>query len=124
MEKRVFTAEIECDGVVTDPLELEVTIDGERITGFYTDGGSFYTFQPIDASEVVFPALRDADVEVNVEPQQQGGLMGALPPPASGLPRGISGGMRGAVPRYRSVSFNSIRRFWARAAAVSAVLIG
>ena len=28
MEKRVFTAEIECDGVVTDPLELEVTIDG------------------------------------------------------------------------------------------------
>ena len=37
MEKRVFTAEIECDGVVTDPLDLEVTI--EEVNGARTGRG-------------------------------------------------------------------------------------
>ncbi|MBX2853750.1 MAG: ATP-dependent zinc metalloprotease FtsH [Rhodobacteraceae bacterium] len=56
----------------------QVTIDGERITGKYTNGDKFLTFQPMDGAEVVLTSLRDAGVRVEVEPQQQGGFLSAL----------------------------------------------
>ena len=56
----------------------EVTIDGERVTGKYTDGGTFETIQPFDSADVVLPALRQSGAQINVKPQQQSGLTGLL----------------------------------------------
>ncbi|QPH55675.1 ATP-dependent zinc metalloprotease FtsH [Pontivivens ytuae] len=55
-----------------------VTIDGERVT--YTTGAAQYrTIRPIDDSEV-YTLLRENDVEVQAEPQQQTGLLAAILP--------------------------------------------
>ncbi len=54
----------------------EVSIDGEKITGRTNDGRAFTTYQPIGAD--IMPELREGDVRVVVEPQQQGGLLSTL----------------------------------------------
>ncbi len=54
----------------------EVAIDGEKITGRTTDGRAFTTYQPMGAN--IIDTLRQGDVRVIVEPQQQGGLLSTL----------------------------------------------
>ncbi|MFN3259207.1 MAG: ATP-dependent zinc metalloprotease FtsH [Pikeienuella sp.] len=54
----------------------EVAIDGEKITGRTTDGRAFTTYQPLGAN--IIDTLRQGDVRVIVEPQQQGGLLSTL----------------------------------------------
>jgi len=54
----------------------EVTIDGETIEGVTAAGQRFSTVQPRDAE--VIPDLRDADVAIDVEPQDRGGLLSTL----------------------------------------------
>ena len=54
----------------------EVRIDGEQITGRLTSGETFVTTQPLGAD--ILPDLREHDVRVTVEPQNQGGLLSTL----------------------------------------------
>ncbi|MEL6979124.1 MAG: ATP-dependent zinc metalloprotease FtsH [Pseudomonadota bacterium] len=56
----------------------EVTIDGERIVGRRTDDSGFTTVQPLGAQETVMAALREANVDITVTPQQQSGFMASL----------------------------------------------
>ncbi|MEO1291883.1 MAG: ATP-dependent zinc metalloprotease FtsH [Pseudomonadota bacterium] len=65
-----FLARVEAKAV------QEVLIDGEKISGAYAEGGEFYTYQPYNAD--IMDDLRAAGVRVEVEPQQQSGLMSAL----------------------------------------------
>ncbi|MEM1421509.1 MAG: ATP-dependent metallopeptidase FtsH/Yme1/Tma family protein, partial [Pseudomonadota bacterium] len=65
-----FMSRVEQQGV------RDVTIDGERISGTYTDGSAFFTYQPPGAE--IVSDLRGAGVQINVEPQQQSGLMATL----------------------------------------------
>ena len=53
-----------------------VSIDGEKLTGTFTDNTRFTTFQPLGAD--IMDELREGDVKVVVEPQQQGGLLSTL----------------------------------------------
>ena len=54
----------------------EVAIDGERIVGRTNSGQAFTTYQPLGAD--IIQDLRTGGVVVNVEPQQQGGLLSTL----------------------------------------------
>ncbi|MEL7464279.1 MAG: ATP-dependent zinc metalloprotease FtsH [Pseudomonadota bacterium] len=54
----------------------EVVIDGEKVTGRLGDNTRFTTYQPMGAD--IMGDLRAHDVAVNVEPQQQGGLLSTL----------------------------------------------
>ncbi|MFV0474676.1 MAG: ATP-dependent zinc metalloprotease FtsH [Pikeienuella sp.] len=54
----------------------EVAIDGEKVTGRTTDGLAFTTYRPL--GEDIVPSLRAGDVNVTVEPQQEGGLLSTL----------------------------------------------
>ncbi len=63
---------------VEDGRVRSVTIDGERVT-YTTESAQFRTIRPIDDSEV-YTLLRENDVEVQAEPQQQTGLLAAILP--------------------------------------------
>ncbi|HUF55956.1 MAG TPA: ATP-dependent metallopeptidase FtsH/Yme1/Tma family protein, partial [Thermohalobaculum sp.] len=54
----------------------DVTIDGESVTGTMVSGERFATTQPQGVD--IIPDLRDANVEIHVEPQEQGGLLSTL----------------------------------------------
>jgi cell division protease FtsH len=54
----------------------DVSIDGEKVTGHTTDGATFTTYQPMGVD--IIDDLRAGDVLVQVEPQQQGGLLSTL----------------------------------------------
>ncbi len=54
----------------------EARIDGERITGRFTTGEGFTTFQPLGAD--IMDPLRRSNARITVEPQNQGGLLSTL----------------------------------------------
>lgn len=54
----------------------EVTIDGEKITGRTGDNRTFTTYRPLGSD--IIQELRDGDVRVMVEPQQEGGILSTL----------------------------------------------
>jgi cell division protease FtsH len=54
----------------------EARIDGERITGRFTTGEGFTTFQPLGAD--ILEPLRRSNARITVEPQNQGGLLSTL----------------------------------------------
>ncbi|MEO0621313.1 MAG: ATP-dependent zinc metalloprotease FtsH [Pseudomonadota bacterium] len=54
----------------------KVTIDGEQIAGETLSGDRFTTVQPPDTD--VIAELREADVAIDVVPQEQGGLLSTL----------------------------------------------
>ncbi|MEM1264945.1 MAG: ATP-dependent zinc metalloprotease FtsH [Pseudomonadota bacterium] len=53
-----------------------VTLDGENVTFRTSDGNSYRTIQPRDSDLVA--TLRNNDVEIEAEPQEQSGLMATL----------------------------------------------
>ncbi|QIE55299.1 ATP-dependent metallopeptidase FtsH/Yme1/Tma family protein [Pikeienuella piscinae] len=54
----------------------EVSIDGEKLTGRTDDGRAFTTYQPLGTD--IISELRQGDVRVVVQPQQEGGLLSTL----------------------------------------------